>query len=77
MIEGTLQLVISAGLREAITNFIAASNANVEYVRYYGLVVECLMQNEAFAAESLVDWDAVNYHIIGICICNMPVRRRA
>ena len=34
------------------------------------------MQNEAFAVENLVDGDAVNYHVIGICICNMPVRRR-
>ena len=34
------------------------------------------MQNEAFAAESLVDGDAVNYHVIGICTSNMPLRRR-
>ena len=53
-----------------------APNASVEYVRCYGLVAECLMQNEAFAAESLVDGDAVNYHVIGICTSNMPLRRR-
>lgn len=53
-----------------------APNASIEYVRCYGLVAECPMQNEASATESLVDGDAVNYHVIGICICNMPVRRR-
>jgi len=79
--EGALQSVTLPSIRGLAwgghTNLIAVPKASMEYVRCYGLVVECLMQNKAFAAESLVDGDAVNYHVIGICVYSTPVRRRA
>ena len=79
--EGALQSVTLPSIHELAwgnhTNFIVAPKASMAYVRCYGLVVECLMQNKAFAAESSVDGDAVNYYVIGICICDTPVRRRA